>query len=543
MLNILLVDDELLSRAMLKSMLEWEEYGFHICGECSDGTMAVQMIKSQKPDIVITDIKMKHMDGDELVEYVHHNHPEICTIVLSGYDDYEHVRRTLTNDAVDYLIKNTLDKEILLKSLEKAKKKLESGQSIPKSRKNLTSLRQKFLSDILSGMHDKTTEELIEEGRMLNMNFVFRNMYPVFIGFGSVPWPMQDKSLHDEILVKFSVNNVIEEIASEQQIPCQIYIMDEKNYVMLTSMEEKAGELEAHQELTRLLQRIEFCMQKYLNMSIYYSIGRKSNLSNLPKHYKELEKEWIRGNLRKNLSGSWQKEGNDVQEEREYRQGNGLLLEEEKRLVQALEAGEIQEITALMEEIFGDIQQQGISKQGCVNLFNDFTILLLRLCKEKGIKTEDVCKQKVPLGEICAQFRVIDEYRKFYEESFITLSGMWREKMESEDFSLLVKRAVQWIKKHFKEEISLNEAADALGVSVPYLSKCINEELMESFPEYLNGLRLEYAKELLVKSDKKIKEIAKEAAFYNYPYFITLFKRKYGLTPKEYKKIHGSTIK
>lgn len=536
MLNVLLVDDELLSRTMLKTMIEWEEYGYHICGECSDGTVALQMIRSMRPDIVITDVKMKRMDGDELVEYLHHNYAEICTIVLSGYDDYIHVRRTLTNDAIDYLIKNTLDKETLLKSLDKAKRRLEAGRVIPKSRQNLNSLRQKFLADILSGMHGKSPEELMEEGRMLNMNFSFCNMYPILIGFGAVHWVVQDKSLHDEILVKFSVNNVIEEIAAEQQIPCLIYVLDEKNYVMLTSMEGRVGELEAHRELTALLRRIEFCMQKYLHMSIYYSVGMRSNLNNLPKHYKKLEEEWIKGNLRKDPSGRWEEEEQKSLEEREYRDGNGLMLEEERQLVQALETGDLEKIRAIINGIFGEIQRQGIPRQGCSNLFNDFTILLLRLCKEKGIKTEELCGQKVPLGEICAGFRVIEEYRQFYEESFLKVEKIWREKQERESYSLLVRRALQWIKKHFREEISLNDAAEALGVSGPYLSKCFNEELSESFPEFLNGLRLEYAKELLEKTDKKIKEVAVEAAFYNYPYFITLFKKKYGMTPREYKK-------
>lgn len=536
MLNVLLVDDELLSRTMLKAMIEWEAYGFHICGECSDGTVAVQMLRSLRPDIVITDIKMKRMDGDELVEYLHQNYAEICTIVLSGYDDYEHVRRTLTNDAIDYLIKNTLDRETLLKSLDKARKKLEVGRAIPKSRQNLNSLRQKFLTDILSGMHRRSEEELMEEGRMLNRNFSFRNMYPILIGFGTVCWTAQDKSLHDELLVKFSVNNVIEEIAAEQQIPCLLYVLDEKNYVMLTSMEEKTGEMEAHQRLTALIRRIEFCMQKYLHMSIYYSVGVKSNLNNLPRHYKELEKEWIRGNLRKDLTGSWEREKQESQEEKEYRDGSGLLLEEERRLAQAVEIGETEKIKEIIRGIFDDIERQGITKRGCRNLFNDFTILLLRLCKEKGIKTEEVCGQKVPFGEICAGFRLVEEYRRFYEQNFITLSEIWKEKQEKEALSPLVRQTVQWIKKHFREEISLNEAADVMGVSAPYLSRCLNEELGESFPDYLNGLRLEYARELLARTDKKIKEIAAEAAFYNYPYFITLFRKKYGMTPKEYKK-------
>lgn len=201
-----------------------------------------------------------------------------------------------------------------------------------------------------------------------------------------------------------------------------------------------------------------------------------------------------------------------------------------------METGDTKKIKAIINGIFDEIGKERVSKQGCRNLFNDFTILLLRLCKEKGIKTEEICGRKVPLGEICAGFQVVEEYRQFYEENFIALAQVWKEKQKGEELSPLVRRTAQWIKKHFREEISLNEAADAMGVNVSYLSRCINEELKESFPEYLNGLRLEYARELLAGTDKKIKEIAKEAAFYNYPYFITLFKKKYGMTPKEYKK-------
>lgn len=57
--------------------------------------------------------------------------------------------------------------------------------------------------------------------------------------------------------------------------------------------------------------------------------------------------------------------------------------------------------------------------------------------------------------------------------------------------------------------------------------------------EYLNEVRLERAKELLDNSELKLKEIIDEVGFGSYPYFFSLFKKKYGMTPKEYQKGQG----
>ena len=61
MIRVLLVDDELLSRMTVRSLINWEKEGYTICGECSDGTQAWAAIPSLRPQIVITDVKMNRM--------------------------------------------------------------------------------------------------------------------------------------------------------------------------------------------------------------------------------------------------------------------------------------------------------------------------------------------------------------------------------------------------------------------------------------------------------------------------------------------------
>ena len=68
MLKTFLVEDEVVIREMIKKMIPWEQYGFELAGEASDGEMALPLILKSKPDLLITDIKMPFMDGLSVIE-------------------------------------------------------------------------------------------------------------------------------------------------------------------------------------------------------------------------------------------------------------------------------------------------------------------------------------------------------------------------------------------------------------------------------------------------------------------------------------------
>ena len=153
MFKVMIVDDEMLARIHIRSMLNWEDLGFRICGEYSDGKQAMENIPLLKPDIVITDIKMKYVNGDELVRFIYQKYPSIKVIVLSSYDDYRYVRDTMKNQAVDYLIKNNLTQAVLMDALNKALElEKREKQIVTASESNLRILRQKFVSRLICGI-------------------------------------------------------------------------------------------------------------------------------------------------------------------------------------------------------------------------------------------------------------------------------------------------------------------------------------------------------------------------------------------------------
>ena len=105
MLKTFLVEDEVVIREMIKKMIPWEQYGFELAGEASDGEMALPLILKSKPDLLITDIKMPFMDGLTLCKLVKKELPNIKIVILSGYDDFNYAKQAISIGVEDYLLK------------------------------------------------------------------------------------------------------------------------------------------------------------------------------------------------------------------------------------------------------------------------------------------------------------------------------------------------------------------------------------------------------------------------------------------------------
>ena len=99
-----------------------------------------------------------------------------------------------------------------------------------------------------------------------------------------------------------------------------------------------------------------------------------------------------------------------------------------------------------------------------------------------------------------------------------------------------MKKILHYINSHFKEEITLKDVADYAEVSYSNIGKYIKTHLGETFPEYLNKVRLEYSCQLLLNSTETISDIANFSGFSSSSYFSKIFKSKYGITPQEYRK-------
>ena len=101
----------------------------------------------------------------------------------------------------------------------------------------------------------------------------------------------------------------------------------------------------------------------------------------------------------------------------------------------------------------------------------------------------------------------------------------------------MIRDAKEYIRANFSQsDLSLNRIAAHIGVSPSYFSSLFSQEVGSTFVEYLTGVRMEKAKELLLNPDIPVGTVAVKVGYGNYSYFSKLFKDVIGCTPNEYRK-------
>ena len=159
MFKLLLVDDELIIREGLQRMIDWERLGITLTASCSNAIAALDSMMDDMPDILVTDVRMPGMNGLELVERAMALHPQLQSIILSGYDTFEYARQALKSGVCEYLLKPCSQEE-----MEEALKR--ACRCVDRQRKRVLHLsdeRQERIHGLvkrLSGLRESTPAQM-----------------------------------------------------------------------------------------------------------------------------------------------------------------------------------------------------------------------------------------------------------------------------------------------------------------------------------------------------------------------------------------------
>jgi len=112
-MRLLIVDDEIWSRQLVKNILNWREYGFGEICEAGNGEEAIKILEDKHIDLIITDMRMPKIDGALLLQYLRDCGYDSEVIVMSGYEDYKYLHEALKTKAIDYLLKPVVKRELI----------------------------------------------------------------------------------------------------------------------------------------------------------------------------------------------------------------------------------------------------------------------------------------------------------------------------------------------------------------------------------------------------------------------------------------------
>ena len=126
MLKVLVVEDEELIRRGIVLAVDWAALDCVIVGEAANGEEALEAVERLGPTLIITDLKMRRMDGIELLRRLRESGNNVYVIILTAYDSFEYAQSALRLGAVDFLLKPFHDGD-LERAVQRLQKRMSSA--------------------------------------------------------------------------------------------------------------------------------------------------------------------------------------------------------------------------------------------------------------------------------------------------------------------------------------------------------------------------------------------------------------------------------
>ncbi|MDF2959423.1 MAG: response regulator [Paenibacillus sp.] len=530
MLKVLLVDDEVIARQYLYHLIEWEQHGYLICGEASNGVEAIEMIKQYSPHIVIADISMVAMDGVELSDYVReHYSDQIKMIMLSSYDNYEYVRETLKNGAVDYLLKHRTDSVGLLGTLSKAKNEILLTESRPKRfnyiEKNWSRLHQEvartYIKDLLMGLEGNLP--MIEEYFRHLSPIEIRNLVVTVIQSHDNPTKLRNLSIVEKNKRMRSILDMIQQCINTENNGIAAEL-DYGRFVVLIAFPEGKSEHVIYQRLHSCLQRISSTLEMVLNLPVSIGSGCLCHkLSQISSSYVSALKA---------LEHKLPVAGMYAQEEQPF----ALTLRQEKDLVATIEQGDEFKLDIVLDGIFNTFRNKLHGSSSVSSLMNELIQLADKIWRKSGNKELDYYDGDFPARHEIIDYEKLDGLCEWTKRLYMQLIRKLSAEQQKRNYSAYVYSAMKYVNDHYAENISLEMAAERTGITSSYLGRLFKQEAGIYFTDYLNQIRIENAKHLIRSGHYKVKQISERVGFTNYNYFFKVFKDLVGITPHKYAK-------
>ncbi|WP_164545687.1 helix-turn-helix domain-containing protein [Paenibacillus albus] len=219
-------------------------------------------------------------------------------------------------------------------------------------------------------------------------------------------------------------------------------------------------------------------------------------------------------------------------DQRKTRADFAFTVDQEHEFSLHLYAGNCENTVLLMKRALAAMQRKEVSALRCAQFSND--ILNRVLNAMQTLNLESLFIQQLPSPhQRLAECYTIEAYDRFFSSLLAIATGLIREHKEVSE--PIIDFVVQYLERHYAQDITLDIVADKLGISGGYLSTYFKEKTQKNFIDYVNEVRVMKAQALLLQSGSRIQEVAANAGYHNMNSFNRMFKKFTGLTPSEYR--------
>lgn len=535
-IKVFLVEDEMVIRRGIKNSIDWEKEGYIFCGEASDGELAYPMIIKEKPDILITDIRMPFMDGLELCKLVKKELPNIKILILSGYDEFDYAKEAIRLGVTEYLLK-PISSGKLLEALngvsESIRREKEDKDLVRKymeeMRENTEHEKQKFFEQMIAG--NLSMADALETGEKYEMNLSAR-MYNLLLFRFTLG---EENRKSGELLgeAEYAIEKLTErlEYVFEFQRGVEGWA-----FLLMADNEEQMSE-----RVKELSKDLEEIMKNYSTIAYFGGIGQPvARLRELEESFREAERA---------LAARFTMELNQIISVEDIRMAQNVDTLDD---IEITSFGEIEKTRTMLEKFlnngaedeideFVDVYINELSEENLKSvlmrqyIIMDAYIVMMSFCEKfEGIEGE-MQAQSEELKNSMKTIQTLEEIKNYIRMLLKKIIGV-RDTISGRRYSDIIEIAKDQIRKtYMSDEISLNTIAAEIGMSPSYFSSIFSKEMGKTFVEYLTEIRMDRAKELLMCSSMKTSEIGYEVGYKDPHYFSYIFKKTQNCTPKEFR--------
>lgn len=308
--------------------------------------------------------------------------------------------------------------------------------------------------------------------------------------------------------------------------------IEEGKFVIIFSFGGIHSDLHIYSEMITSVERIKVSIKRYLNITASFSVGKLfSDLTAIGRCYSESELA---------LKDKFYRGKDNVLMETTISKAKGkyvnLDIQDEKNIIYAIKAMNRKRLSEHVEDVFGKMLEfepdYKSTQMICVEMIN----ILNRVAREMSIDiSRFYSDENIPYEEM-KKYETISDVKQWILNIYLKLIDQLEVFQMKTGYSENVKKSIEYIHRNFKDNISLNDISEYIGVNSSYLSRLFKEECGKGFVEYLNFTRVEYVKRLIEDGNGRLKDIIMEAGFNNYTYFFKVFKNMMGITPAEFEE-------
>lgn len=475
--KLLIVEDEKMIRQGIKSIAERSSVPIGEILLCKNGEEAIEIIKNNKIDVMITDIRMPKKDGITLVKEIQNFHHVPKVTVISGYDDFSFAVELLRYGVKEYLLK-PIEREKINAILEKLERQLKEEEKQVKDSAQIGIQQLKYM--------------------LLNPGITKDEIYAIEKEF-------EKYFVSGEYVVCCTNSRSIPMISNTQVILLED-VNGQNIYLINTEIKEMI----------------------FNNLLKDHFVGISKSYKNI-RDLKNAYEEALHARKCAFITGDSIKEYSKTKTNHESGLEEVALIDS---IVQLVGTDKIEDVKEFLANVLSKTKQGQIMPDDFMEIMNK---LVDNICDNyknvldfENVEIENLKKGYI-FDDVTLYYEVFYEWIKHINEKIMTEYDDYKNKQK-------IQKAIGYIQKNYAKDLNMAVVSNHVSMNYSLFSYVFKQFSGMNFVNYLKEIRMKEAKRLLEKTDKKIIEVSNAVGYENEKHFMKIFKNTTGVSPTEYRK-------